>query len=216
MAAVAVAASASLGCLPMLRWSRKPAVKGAGYLPATWGGGAWAVRDAGSMSPIQVQGSDAVAGCRVPTCHMGWWCVGGRRGYDTGLQPAAVMMRSASRKLRNREAIIRSCGAGGSGKALLLPVIYDVMLGIFGILWQHVFSQKHSTSRILESFPPHRSEQLLEHGPRQHVPRNGVCDGGEDPVELAQGGLAVGLGQVGEEFANKGRRECDDVAGEGV
>mmetsp|Transcript_26521 Transcript_26521/g.71716 ORF Transcript_26521/g.71716 Transcript_26521/m.71716 type:complete len:277 (-) Transcript_26521:801-1631(-) len=41
-------------------------------------------------------------------CHIGWLCVGGRRGYDTGLQLAAVIMRSASRKLRKREATSKS------------------------------------------------------------------------------------------------------------
>lgn len=51
----------------------------------------------------------------------------------------------------------------------------------------------------MSPFAPHRSEQLLEHGARQHVPRNGVGDGGEDPVELAQGGLAVGLGKAGQQ-----------------
>ena len=39
----------------------------------------------------------------------------------------------------------------------------------------------------------HLSEQLLEGGARQAVPRDGVGDGGEDPVELAQRGLAVRL-----------------------
>ena len=30
----------------------------------------------------------------------------------------------------------------------------------------------------------HLSEEALEEGSGQHVPGNGVCDGGEDPVEL--------------------------------
>lgn len=41
--------------------------------------------------------------------HMGCWWLGGRRGSDTGVQLTARMMRSASRKLRNRLATSRSC-----------------------------------------------------------------------------------------------------------
>ena len=37
------------------------------------------------------------------------------------------------------------------------------------------------------------TEQLLEQGPGQGVPGDGVSDGREDPVELPQGGLAVRL-----------------------
>lgn len=40
---------------------------------------------------------------------MGCWWVGGRRGRLTGVHPAAVMMRSARRKLRNSDATSRSC-----------------------------------------------------------------------------------------------------------
>ena len=43
-------------------------------------------------------------------CHIGCWCVGGRRGQDTGVAFAADMMRSASRKLRNSDATSRSWG----------------------------------------------------------------------------------------------------------
>lgn len=37
------------------------------------------------------------------------------------------------------------------------------------------------------------SEESLEEGSRQHVPGNGISDGGEDPVQLSQRGLAVSL-----------------------
>ena len=37
------------------------------------------------------------------------------------------------------------------------------------------------------------SEEALEEGSGQHVPRNGIRDGSEDPVELSQGGFAVRL-----------------------
>mmetsp|Transcript_14024 Transcript_14024/g.40700 ORF Transcript_14024/g.40700 Transcript_14024/m.40700 type:complete len:245 (-) Transcript_14024:1172-1906(-) len=40
--------------------------------------------------------------------HIGWLCVGGSLGYDTGVHPDAVMMRSASRKFRKRLATRRS------------------------------------------------------------------------------------------------------------
>ena len=43
--------------------------------------------------------------------HMWCWCVGGSCGKLTGLHAAARMMRSASRKLRNRDATSRSCRA---------------------------------------------------------------------------------------------------------
>ena len=49
--------------------------------------------------------------------------------------------------------------------------------------------QPHAPNPI----PTHRSEQLLEERAREHVPRDGVGDGGEDPVELPQGGLSVRL-----------------------
>ncbi len=39
----------------------------------------------------------------------------------------------------------------------------------------------------------HLSEEALEEAARQHVPGDAVCDGGEDPVELAQGRLPVRL-----------------------
>lgn len=41
--------------------------------------------------------------------HIGCWCVGGKRGNDWGQQFAALMMRSARRKLRNKLATRRSC-----------------------------------------------------------------------------------------------------------
>ena len=40
---------------------------------------------------------------------------------------------------------------------------------------------------------PHLPEQALEERAGQHVPGNGVGDGGEDPVQLAQRRLAVSL-----------------------
>ncbi len=43
--------------------------------------------------------------------HMWCWCVGGSCGKLTGLHAAARMMRSASRKLRNRDATSKSCRA---------------------------------------------------------------------------------------------------------
>lgn len=51
-----------------------------------------------------------ISDARSHACHMGWWCVGGRRGYETGVQFAEAMMRSARRKLRKRDATSRSCG----------------------------------------------------------------------------------------------------------
>ena len=40
---------------------------------------------------------------------------------------------------------------------------------------------------------PHLPEQALEEAARQHVPGDGVGDGGEDPVELAQGSFSISL-----------------------
>ncbi len=50
-------------------------------------------------------GENAGATCTRCT---GWLCVGGSAGKDCGVQPRERMMRSASRKLRNRLATMRS------------------------------------------------------------------------------------------------------------
>ena len=44
-----------------------------------------------------------------------------------------------------------------------------------------------------ERLGKHLAEEALEEGSRQQVPGDGVCDSSEDPVELAQGGLPIGL-----------------------
>lgn len=46
---------------------------------------------------------------RSHACHIGWWEVGGRVGWDSGVQLYNRITRSASRKLRNKLATRRSC-----------------------------------------------------------------------------------------------------------
>ena len=50
-----------------------------------------------------------ISAARSQACHMGCWCVGGSRGWLTGVQLAPRMMRSASRKFRNNDATNKSC-----------------------------------------------------------------------------------------------------------
>ena len=52
---------------------------------------------------------------------------------------------------------------------------------------------RHSHSHGFRKQGEHLPEEALKEGPRQQVPGNGVGDSCEDPVELAQGGFAVGL-----------------------
>lgn len=63
---------------------------------------------------------------------MGCWWVDGRRGKEAGVQLAALMIRSASRKFRNREATKRSCAGERA-------IEFQGLCSFFLPGWQHEY-----------------------------------------------------------------------------
>lgn len=45
----------------------------------------------------------------LQTCHMGWLCIAGNLGEDTGSQSYVLIIRSASKKFLRRLATNKSC-----------------------------------------------------------------------------------------------------------
>jgi hypothetical protein len=70
------------------------------------------------------------------------------------------------------------------------PVCSGVMPAV--LRYQYFTPSLHTSARQGQGLTD-RAEELLEQGAWQHIPGDGVGDGGEDPVELTQRGLAVRL-----------------------
>mmetsp|Transcript_14174 Transcript_14174/g.44321 ORF Transcript_14174/g.44321 Transcript_14174/m.44321 type:complete len:230 (-) Transcript_14174:764-1453(-) len=88
-----------------------------------------------------------ISAARSHACHIGWLCVGGSTGYDTGVQPSERRMRSASKKFRKSEATSRSCrksfwksGLGSVFHAMVSVIAVKIQLsspsGVFRSFWR--------------------------------------------------------------------------------
>lgn len=136
---------------------------------------------------------------------MGCWWVGGRRGKDTGVQLAALMMRSASKKFLKSDATSRSC-KGKAQHSLCAHCYYSpeaCAAPLFGeacsfAVQAHVCSwvcsiKPEKDTRGVLGVAGYLSKEALEQAAGQHVPGDGVSDGGVYPIEFPKRRLAVSL-----------------------
>jgi len=69
------------------------------------------------------------------TCHIGWLCIAGNLGEDTGSQSYVLIIRSASKKFLSRLATNKSCRNNVWKVSLIIKIIISLYFSYYKLSW---------------------------------------------------------------------------------
>ena len=127
---------------------------------------------------------------RSHASHSGCCAVGGRRGQETGGQFTLRIMRSASKKLRKRDATRRSCRKRRWNwtRKNKRKRKRDVVILLCESQRKKRIKQNQTKSNKMKQNETKSKTYLLSW---KNIPCNGVRNGSKDPIQLTQWCLAI-------------------------